>query len=139
MSMIGHNDFLLAIQAAEDPCFYQSIYADWLEEQGDSRAELIRLSFEIRKFPKAPQVHSESALNPATYRNKLEIYSDNAFYVEWVNRMRLPRIFGNRLCLFWTWKEGDLSQSDFNSFVRAVEDAQFIAAVNAILEDTADA
>lgn len=43
-----HRQFQERIQADADPLQTQGVYADWLEEQGDSRAKLLRLAIEVR-------------------------------------------------------------------------------------------
>jgi uncharacterized protein (TIGR02996 family) len=44
-------DFLAAIRAAPQDGAARLVYADWLEEQGDSRAELIRIEEKLRQLP----------------------------------------------------------------------------------------
>ncbi|HWG45717.1 MAG TPA: TIGR02996 domain-containing protein [Gemmataceae bacterium] len=43
--------FLEAIRAAPDDLTSRLVYADWLEEQADSRGELIRIEEEMRQLP----------------------------------------------------------------------------------------
>jgi uncharacterized protein (TIGR02996 family) len=45
---MGHIDFQAAIEAAPDDDAPKLIYADWLEEQGDSRGEYIRLCLALQ-------------------------------------------------------------------------------------------
>ena len=44
--MLTHDHFLKQIQTTPDDPLPRRIYADWLEEQGDLRCELIRLEIE---------------------------------------------------------------------------------------------
>ncbi len=44
-------DFLAAIRAAPHDAAPRLVYADWLEERGDPRAELIRVEEEMRRLP----------------------------------------------------------------------------------------
>ncbi len=43
--------FLRAISAAPDDSAVRLIYADWLEDQGDPRAEFVRLQVRLREMP----------------------------------------------------------------------------------------
>lgn len=60
MSIDYEAKFLQAIHADPDNGSHGSprmVYADWLEEQGDPRAALVRLSAQIRRFPKGVVFH----------------------------------------------------------------------------------
>ena len=48
--MSTEKDFLAAIKADSDDRAKRLIYADWLEEHGDQRAELIRIEEEMRSI-----------------------------------------------------------------------------------------
>src|SRR5262249_29437560 len=43
--------FLSAIEAAPDDLLARSVYADWLEERGDPRADYLRLEERLRATP----------------------------------------------------------------------------------------
>src|SRR5262245_19054390 len=49
--MTDETAFVAAIQAAPDDLALRLVYADWLEEQGDPRAKLIRVEEEMRQLP----------------------------------------------------------------------------------------
>lgn len=48
---IGHEHFLKLIQAEPDVPLHRLVYADWLEEQGDERAEFQRAIAEVMSYP----------------------------------------------------------------------------------------
>ena len=50
--MTDDRAFLEAIAADPDDEATRLVYADWLEEHGDSRAQFLRLEIEYRKTPK---------------------------------------------------------------------------------------
>lgn len=47
---MNENDFLDAIQAAPTDPVPRLVYADWLDEQGDPRGELLRIQEELRRI-----------------------------------------------------------------------------------------
>src|SRR5262245_51089708 len=49
--MNAETPFLEAIKAAPDDVAARLVYADWLEERGDQRGELIRLQEEMNSVP----------------------------------------------------------------------------------------
>jgi uncharacterized protein (TIGR02996 family) len=77
--MLSDATFLAAIAADPEDVSRRLIYADWLEEQGDGRAEFIRLMEEMRTL----LVHSDrfAALRPR--RNELR----QQLAPEWITRM----------------------------------------------------
>ena len=48
---INHQHFLDKINKSSDDDTAKLIYADWLEEQGDRRGELIRINLAIKNHP----------------------------------------------------------------------------------------
>ena len=77
--MLSDTVFLTAIAADPDDPGRRLIYADWLEEQGDVRAEFIRLMEEMKTLP----IHSDrfAALRPR--RNELRQQLDP----QWITQM----------------------------------------------------
>jgi uncharacterized protein (TIGR02996 family) len=59
--------FLAAVRAAPNDVSYRLVYANWLEERGDPRGELIRVEEEMRQLP----VFSDQYWDLKTRRNKL--------------------------------------------------------------------
>lgn len=51
LNVVDQN-FLASIQAAPDDDTLKLVYADWLDEQGDPRGQIIRLSVELPKWAK---------------------------------------------------------------------------------------
>src|SRR5262245_58493353 len=49
--MSDEEGFLEAIQADPGDDFSRLVYADWLEERGDSRGEFLRLHLALRSLP----------------------------------------------------------------------------------------
>ena len=45
------EDFVAAIEASPDDASQRAVYADWLEQQGDPRAELVRLENDLWRRP----------------------------------------------------------------------------------------
>lgn len=72
-----HDGFIQAIQEAktlEELAFAQGIYADWLEEQGDPRCELLRLAVKIRKeYPPNRNVYDGQPVGLVGYRRHQQI------------------------------------------------------------------
>ncbi len=75
-----HEDaFLQAVQADPDNEQVRQVYADWLEERGDQRAELIRVMQEMAALPVYSDRHAE--LRPR--RDELRARTDKT----WLERM----------------------------------------------------
>jgi len=74
------ESFQAAIEANPEDRYSRLVYADWLEEQGDPRASLIRIEEEMRTVP----VHADRYWDLKGVRNALRNQCDP----EWVRRMR---------------------------------------------------
>ena len=48
---MDEEHFLQAISASPDDNLVRLVYADWLDERGDPRAEFVRLQVELRQLP----------------------------------------------------------------------------------------
>lgn len=57
------DPFLMQIAAEPDNETAKRIYADWLEERGDERAELIRIHLKLSKLPTRHQTTGRSTNN----------------------------------------------------------------------------
>src|SRR5687768_8165512 len=86
--------FLRAIFSLPDEDAPRLVYADWLEERGDPRAEFLRLEVELRAPANAGKVRQTAlAKRMADLTSRL-----NASWVRWMEQTRnLPR--GDRLDL----------------------------------------
>jgi uncharacterized protein (TIGR02996 family) len=72
--------FLAAITAAPQDAALRLVYADWLEEQGDPRAELVRIEEEMRQLP----VFSDRYWQLKPRRNTLRVKAPE----DWLGVMR---------------------------------------------------
>jgi uncharacterized protein (TIGR02996 family) len=104
--MMNDADFLTAIQAAPHDAAPRLIYADWLEERGDVRAELIRVEEEMRRLPvfadrywqlkprgKALRALAASDWMEALSYGRWRPIFAHGIPVEWKERWRLIREF----------------------------------------------
>lgn len=92
--MLTHDHFLKKIQSTDgdDQRLAQSIYADWLEDQGDRRCEMIRSCHEFAdKVPQGYAVHafpgSLAGRVVDSFRVARRMFSEN-----WLDATRLPAV-----------------------------------------------
>ena len=78
--MSDEQSFLNAIESEPDVRLTRLIYADWLEEHGDLRHELIRIEEEMRTLP----IYSDAYWQHKSRRKELRQACDQ----EWLERMR---------------------------------------------------
>lgn len=118
--------FLEAIQAAPDDETPRLIYADWLEERGDVRCELLRMSVRIRHFPK-DIVHHVAGFNVSQWQSLLDEIWPVSITVgkkmaQWADRALLPRIHRiDEIPDWWMWRERATAFCDHREFRRQVE------------------
>lgn len=121
---ITQAHFQKKIQSSEgeDLCLAQSIYADWLEERGDARADLLRGGIKVRSQTKADWTYEGDRLaEPSeqftlldTLRNGL---TELAPEPEWLLDCRVPTVgqqavqpfpwAGNQACHLFTYRWKD--------------------------------
>ena len=82
--MNNHNPFLDAIRETDSDDTPRLIYADWLEERGDPRAEFIRVQCELAKLQPYHERYAE--LHPRE-QELLDQYE-----AQW--RSELPYVYG---------------------------------------------
>ena len=101
--------FLKKSESAEDPRADMGVYADWLEEQGDPRAEILRLAIEVRGYE--PDTHHPL---PQEYIPRYYPTPGKTLWVKvrdlnlrptnpWCTRARLPNSFTHDN--YWYWEE----------------------------------
>jgi uncharacterized protein (TIGR02996 family) len=78
--MVDEQSFLAEIEAHPEDRAVRLVYADWLEERGDPRGELIRIEEEMRQAP----VHEDHYWNLKRRRNELRPRGDRS----WLQRLR---------------------------------------------------
>ncbi len=66
------HDFLQAILADPDDGTLRLVYADWLEEQGDARAEFLRLQAQAEELPAIPKDQPRRIARALRARMRLE-------------------------------------------------------------------
>lgn len=126
MTTITHEHFLRQIQADADPRLSQSIYADWLEEQGDPRAALVRLSVEIRSRPEGQKQYDalDNAKRYVEEDRRLSWSDDGKAWRRWRHKAKMPivryRLRSHRNLLStqeaWLWLPRKTQQSDSSKF-----------------------
>src|SRR5207248_10108910 len=80
-----HDSFLAAIAARPADRTARLVYADWLDEHGDPRGELIRIEEELRRVPVVADRYWE--LKPR--RNQLRTLADP----DWLRRVRYGTVY----------------------------------------------
>lgn len=130
-----HADFLSRIQSEPDPRVAQSIYADWLEEQGDPRAELLRLAVEIRSRPEGRKQYG--LLNKArryVEQDRQQFFGDQGeAWQSWRHKAKLPvvryRMPRRRHSLItteaWLWTHRKSQRSDSSKFQGWLRNREF--------------
>ncbi len=96
--MITEADFTGALKKDRDDRLLQLSYADWLEEHGDGRAELIRMEVELSSLPVFSDQHWETLPRQRELRRQLRPRR------RWLETMGydLPRgVFGNGFPRQW--------------------------------------
>lgn len=117
--------FLAAIQADPDNEMHRKVYADWLEEQGDARCELLRLSARIRQFPKGI-VHHRAGFDPADFVACFRKYESTfgglpSQRYRWADDAVLPWVIhAPEYPDWWMWRDWG-EPADFRECRRQVE------------------
>lgn len=106
--MLTHANFLHAIMSDTANTMHREVYADWLEEQGDVRAELIRLALLIQAHPAGRENLLPVAMHDACQRY-VSLIVETTF--TWIHRMDLPLIQAKDAALIdgepvpvWWWE-----------------------------------
>ncbi|MCA9068450.1 MAG: TIGR02996 domain-containing protein, partial [Planctomycetaceae bacterium] len=81
---VGEDQFLEEIGKAEDRTV-RLVYADWLDEQGDPRGELVRIEEEMRGIP----IYSDRYWELKPHRNQLRADCPN----EWLAQMEYGTVY----------------------------------------------
>lgn len=119
---ISHADFMRAIRSDPDNNIHWYVYADWCEEQGDNRSDLLRLVPSVREFNRG-EVYCEPLIVDgvsvpvqkyvdAVYRSM--IGGTNPF--EWYELLEIPDLDSHhKYLLWWTWQPFGIGidQTDF--------------------------
>lgn len=110
-----HAQFQQQIQAEADPRLTQGIYADWLEEQGDPRAELLRFNLAVRELPRWPASQTDFRLVRRGFRWLFNpnrwISEEVVAHREWTRRSRIVsvhRFLSRRPPVWFWWEQPDI-------------------------------
>lgn len=90
-TVVTHEHFLSCIQSDDEPSLTQAIYADWLEEHGDERCELLRIVVGVRRSGLVikPGVVLEFKGCAQKIVSRLATIQDVARYSDWCRAARI--------------------------------------------------
>lgn len=93
---VDHQQFISQIQAEPENHLHRLVYADWLEERGDNRCEILRAGVDVMKRVR-PKTVRQDRTPPyerflALVDFPLPIPPEKREYVDWLGVTRFPVI-----------------------------------------------